>query len=140
MAAVAQFLADTSAIARYRSVEVASRLDPLVIAGVVATCGVVDLELLSTAHSEPEYTKIASARRASFTWLTTDDLDIRRALEIQTKLYALGHFRIAWPDLVTAAVAERHGVTLLHYRTDYEVIAELSGQDAEWVVPKGSLP
>jgi predicted nucleic acid-binding protein len=140
MAAVAEFLADTSAIARYRSVEVASRLDPLVIAGLVATCGVVDLELLSTARGEAEYSKIAATRRASFTWLTTDDMDIRRALEIQAKLYALGHSRIAWPDLVTAAVAERHGVTLLHYRTDYEVIAELSGQPVEWVVPKGSLP
>jgi predicted nucleic acid-binding protein len=140
MAAVAEFLADISAIARYRSAEVASRLDPLVIAGLVATCGVVDLELLSSARGEAEYTKIAATRRASFAWLTTNDTDIRRALEIQGQLAALGQFRVGWPELVTAAVAERHEVTLLHYRTEYDLIAELSGQRVEWVVPQGTLP
>ena len=38
------------------------------------------------------------------------------------------------------AVAQRHGVMLLHYQPDYDLIAELTGQDAEWVVPPGSLP
>jgi predicted nucleic acid-binding protein len=137
---VAQFLADTSAIARYRRTEVASRLDPLVIAGLVATCGVIDLELLSSARGQAEYSQIAAARRASFAWLATDDADIRRALETQAALAERGQHRIAWPDLVTAAVAQRHGVTLLHYRADYEVIAELTGQPVEWVVPCGSLP
>lgn len=140
MAGVAEFLADTSAIARYRSAEVASRLDPLLIAGLVATCGVVDLELLSSARAEAEYTKIAATRRASFAWLTTEDVDIRRALEIQGRLATAGHFQVSWPDLVTAAVAERHDVTLLHYRREYDLIAELSGQRAEWVVPRGTLP
>jgi predicted nucleic acid-binding protein len=139
MAAVAEFLADISALARYRSAEVASRLDPLVIAGLVATCGVVDLELLSSATAEAEYAKIAATRRASFPWLTTDDVDIRRALEIQRRLAGLGHFQVGWPHLVTAAVAERHGVTLLHYRSEYDLIAELSGQPTEWVVPKGTV-
>jgi predicted nucleic acid-binding protein len=138
--AVAEFLADTSAIARYRRTEVATRLDPLVIAGVVATCGVIDLELLASAQGRAEYSKIAAARRASFTWLATDDVDIRRALETQAALADQGRPGIAWPDLVTAAVAERHGVTLLHYHAGYDVIAELTGQPVEWVVPRGSVP
>jgi predicted nucleic acid-binding protein len=137
---VAEFLADTSAIARYRRTEVATRLDPLVIAGLVATCGVVDLELLASARGQAEYAKLAAARRASFEWLATDDADIRRALETQEALAERGQHRIAWPDLVTAAVAQRHRVTLLHYQPDYEVIAEVTGQYVEWVVPRGSLP
>ena len=37
-------------------------------------------------------------------------------------------------------MAERHGVTLLHYRADYDLIAEVTGQPVEWVVPRGSVP
>jgi predicted nucleic acid-binding protein len=137
---VAEFLADTSAIARYRRTEVATRLDPLVIAGLVATCGVVDLVLLSSARGQAAYSKLAATRRASFAWLSTNDADIRRALDTQAALAERGQHRVAWPDLVTAAVAQRHGVTLLHYQPDYEVIAELTGQHVEWIVPRGSLP
>ena len=140
MAAVAAFLADASAIARYRRTQVAVRLDPLVIAGLVATCGVVDLELLAAARGQAEYSKLAAARRASFEWLPTEDLDIRRALETQAALAERGPHRVGWPHLVTAAVAERHGVMLLHYRPDYDLIAEVTGQPVEWVVPRGSLP
>ncbi len=136
----AEYLADTSAIARYRRAEVASRLDPLVIAGLVATCGLVDLALLASARDRAEYARIASARRASFAWLATEDVDLRRALETQGRLAERGPYRIAWPELVTAAVAERHGVTLLHYHADYDLIAELTGQPVDWVVPKDSLP
>jgi predicted nucleic acid-binding protein len=135
----AEYLADTSAIARYRCAEVAGRLDPLIIAGLVATCGLVDLALLAPAKDRAEYTRIAAARRASFAWLATEDVDLRRALETQGRLAEHGPYRVAWPELVTAAVAERHGVTLLHYHADYDLIAELTGQPVDWVVPEGSV-
>jgi predicted nucleic acid-binding protein len=140
MAAVAQFLADTSAIARYPSTEVAARLDPLVIAGLVATCALVDLELLYSTRGQAEYVKLAAIRRASFPLLPTEDADLRRAGQTQAALAERGQHRIAWPDLVIAAVAERHRVALLHYDADYDRIADVTGQDVEWVVPKGSLP
>jgi predicted nucleic acid-binding protein len=140
MAAVAQFLADTSAIARYPRGEVAARLDPLVIAGQVATCALVDLQLLYSTRGEAEYAKLAAIRRACFPLLATEDTDLRRAAQLQAALAARSRHRIAWPDLVIAAVAERHGVTLLHYDADYDLIADITGQHIEWVVPKGSLP
>jgi predicted nucleic acid-binding protein len=71
--------------------------------------------------------------------LPTEDVDIRRALETQAALAEREQHRIAWAELVTAAVAERHRVTLLHYRPDYDVIGEVTGQHVEWVVPKGSV-
>jgi predicted nucleic acid-binding protein len=50
-----------------------------------------------------------------------------------------GHQRsVSLPDLVIAAVAERHGAALVHYDEDYERIAALTGQAARWVVPRGS--
>lgn len=41
-------------------------------------------------------------------------------------------------DLVIAATAERHGVTVLHYDGDYDMIAAVTGQPTEWVVPPGT--
>jgi len=139
MAAVARYLADTSAISRFPRTEVADRLGPLVTAGRVAACGVVDLELLYSARNSADYTNIAVIRRASFEWLPTEDADVRRALAIQAELAKRGQHRIAWPDLMIAAVAERHRVTLLHYDADYDVISGVTGQDAQWVVPKGTV-
>lgn len=44
------------------------------------------------------------------------------------------------PDLLIAAVARRHGVTVLHYDRDFELVATVTGQPTEWVVPSGSVP
>jgi predicted nucleic acid-binding protein len=37
-----------------------------------------------------------------------------------------------------AATAERFSLVVLHYDADYDRIAELTGQPAEWVVPRGT--
>jgi predicted nucleic acid-binding protein len=47
------------------------------------------------------------------------------------------HFRL--PDLVIAATAELHGATVLHYNSDYDRIAAVTGQPTEWVAQRGSL-
>jgi hypothetical protein len=38
-----------------------------------------------------------------------------------------------------AACAERHNATVIHYDSDYEVIAEVTGQPVDWVVPRGTV-
>ena len=43
-------------------------------------------------------------------------------------------------DLVIAAAAELTGLTLLHYDHDFDLIAEVTGQPTEWVVPRGTVP
>jgi len=48
--------------------------------------------------------------------------------------------QLSFPGLLVAAVAEREGVTLLHYDGDYHLIAEVTGQPVRWVVPRGSVP
>jgi predicted nucleic acid-binding protein len=42
------------------------------------------------------------------------------------------------PGLLIAAVAEQERVTVLHYDSDYDVIAEVTGQHMRWVVPRGT--
>lgn len=63
-----------------------------------------------------------------------------RAIAVQGTMAELGTHRAASiPDLLIAATAERHGVTLLHYDSDFDLIASVTGQSAEWVVPKGQI-
>jgi predicted nucleic acid-binding protein len=141
MATVASYLADTSALARLRHAPVAAVLAPLIEAGLVATCGVVEFELGWAARSGKEFDELRADRDAGYEWLPTHDEDWRRALAVQGQLWRGGQVRaVGFPDLLIAAVAERERVTVLHYDSDYELIAEVTGQPAHWVVPRGTVP
>jgi predicted nucleic acid-binding protein len=55
-----------------------------------------------------------------------------RALEVQLLLANKGHHRApSIPDLLIAATAELAGLTVLHLDKDFDLIAELTGQDCE---------
>jgi predicted nucleic acid-binding protein len=139
--AVARFLADRSALARLTHEAVANRLRPLLEAGLVATCAVVELEVLFSTRNHDEYETVRGDRRSGYEWLPMPDEVWDRALEIQRSLSRSGRLRSTQiPDLLVAATAERHGVTVIHYDSDFDRIAEISGQPTEWVVPAGSVP
>ena len=141
MAAVARYLADTSALARLRHPPVAEALGPLIEAGLVATCGVIEFELAWATRTAAEFSELRADRDAGYQWLATHDEDWRRALEVQAVLWRGGQMRsVSLADLLVAAVAEREYVTVLHYDADYEIIAKVTGQAIRWVVPRGSVP
>jgi predicted nucleic acid-binding protein len=141
MAAVATHLADTSALARLRHGAVASVLGPLIEAGLIATCGVIEFELGWAARTADEFDEVRADRQAGYEWLATHDEDWHRALAVQAALWRRGQIRaIGFPDLLIAAVAERERVTIVHYDSDYDLIAHLTGQPTQWVVPRGTIP
>lgn len=141
MAAVATHLADTSALARLRHPPVAATLIPLMDAGLVATCGVIEFELGWATRSSLEFDRLRADRDLGYEWLATHDEDWRRALDVQATLWRSGSIRaVGFPDLLIAAVAERERVTLLHYDRDYDLIAQVTGQPAQWVTPRGTVP
>lgn len=141
MAAIASHLADTSALARLRHPPVAAALVPLIDAGLVATCGVIEFELGWATRSSAELDQLRADRDLGYEWLATHDEDWRRALEVQATLWHSGRMRaVGLPDLLIAAVAERERVTVLHYDSDYDLIAQVTGQPMQWVVPRGSVP
>ena len=141
MAAVARYLADTSALARLRYPQVAAVLAPLIESGVVATCGVIEFELGWATRTGAEFDQVRADRDAGYEWLATHDEDWRRALDVQAALWHDGRMRsVGLPGLLIAAVAEREHVTVLHYDSDYELIAHVTAQPAQWVVPRGTLP
>ncbi|MFN0092069.1 MAG: PIN domain nuclease, partial [Acidimicrobiales bacterium] len=39
-----------------------------------------------------------------------------------------------------AAAAESAGLVVLHYDRDFELIASVTRQPVEWIVPAGSVP
>jgi predicted nucleic acid-binding protein len=137
---MATYVADKSALVRLEtSSEVGAVLDPLLLSGQVATCGVIDLELLYSARSPHAYAALAAYLRAlPRVHLTEAVLD--RALEVQGRLAKRSQHRgVPLPDLVIAACAESADLTVMHYDADYERIAEITGQPVQWVVPRGSV-
>lgn len=139
--AVATHLADKSALARLHLEPVARRLGPMIEAGLVGTCGIVELEVRYSARSHPEYQAVADDRRQGYEWFPMPDEIWDRALDIQHKLSARGELRaVKFPDLLIAATAERHGLAVIHYDADYDRIAAITGQAVEWVVPAGTVP
>src|SRR5690242_21774392 len=119
MAAVASYLADTSALARLRRQQVAAVLGPLIEAGLIATCGVIEFELGWATRTTAEFDQLRADRDVGYEWLATHDEDWRRALEVQAALWRTQQARaVGLPDLLTAAVAEREHVTVLHYDAD----------------------
>jgi len=70
---------------------------------------------------------------------TTDSVAVH-AEAVQRSLVQRGHHRGPTPvDLLIAATAELNGLTLLHYDRHFDLIAEVTGQAAEWVAPRGTL-
>ena len=134
------FLADKSALTRRETrPEVREALEPLLLAGEVASCGIVELELLYSATSRATYRALSEALRG-MPRVEVDEGCVRRALEVQAMLAERSQHRaVPLPDLLVAACAERGGLAVLHYDRDFDRIAELTGQRTRWVVPRGSV-
>jgi predicted nucleic acid-binding protein len=134
------FLADKSALTRRATrPEVREVIEPLLLAGRIATCGIVDLELLYRATSPTVHSEFASALRALPRVPVTETI-VDRALAVQALLAERSQHRaVPLPDLLVAACAEQAGLTVLHYDADFERIASLTGQPVQWVLPRGSV-
>ena len=131
------FLVDKSALARMQHPLVAARLGPIIKAGQAATCGIIDLEVLYSARNHSDYEAIRRRRRLAYVRLPIDDTVFSRAIEVQAKLALNSQHRLPLPDLLIAATAELSGAIVLHYDSDYDRIAAVTGQPTEWVVERG---
>jgi predicted nucleic acid-binding protein len=136
-----QFLADTSAYTIARRIPTAgTRLRRLAADGVLATFVTVDLELGYSARDPREHQGIFRVRGQLVQLACTDEI-ATRARQVQTLLATGSQHRAAGVmELLTAAAAEHHGASLLHYDVDFDHIAAVTGQNVAWIVPRGSLP
>ncbi|WP_369217177.1 PIN domain nuclease [Streptomyces flavofungini] len=133
-----RYLIDKSALARRGKAAVRARLDALDRDGLLTVCGPTKYEILFSARGKPEAARLRTLLRG-FDYLPCDDQEFERALEIQALALNAGfHRALSLADVLIAATAERHRVTVLHYDGDFDMIASVSGLHAEWVVEPGT--
>ncbi|MGH9056019.1 MAG: PIN domain nuclease [Acidimicrobiales bacterium] len=138
MALKARYLVDKSALARFPVPAVGQRLRPLLEEGLIATCAIVDLELLYSARNFRDYEEVLQERQSLDNAPITPEVMIK-AIDLQHELARHGHHRVPIPDLVISAAALAVDLTVLHYDSDFERIADAGGASQEWVIPRGSL-
>ena len=138
MALSAQYLADKSALARFPVPAVEERLRPLLEEGLLATCAIVDLEVLYSSRGLTDYGAVLEERKSLDAAPITPEV-MASAIELQHALAGRGQHRVPIPDLVISAAAHAAGLVVLHYDADFERIASVGGAAHEWVVPQGSV-
>lgn len=132
------FLVDKSAFEQQRHSEAADAvLRELAQAGQLATCEIVALELLYSTRG-PEDFEARWRGLQSLVWLPVDAAVTRKALDIQRALAKGGQHRRPIPDLLIAATALVHDATVLHYDKDFDLIAAVTGQPTQWILPRGT--
>ena len=132
-----QYLVDTSAWQRIG--QVVDRWSELVEAKEMALCTPVALELLYSARGRDDYVSLTE----DLAWFPHLAIDARvelAALRNQRSLAAQSQHRGPTPtDHLIAALAEVHGVTLLHYDRHFDLIASATGQKTEWLARRGTI-
>ena len=135
-------LADTSAWVWTRTVggELRAAFDEDLVEGQIATCDMVRLELLHSTRNATEFTSLRSDLDA----LPNCPISVEhwaRALEVYELLAHRGglhHRAVRHPDLLIAAAAETARIPVLHYDEHYDRIAKITGQDVQWLGPRGT--
>lgn len=130
----AQFLIDTSALARFLRADAEQYgWDQAATAGLIATCPITELEFFYSVRSTEDRALGIEDMRLLFGWVPVDDRAYDRAWRVQELLTQRGQHCSAGPvDLVVAATAELRGLTLLHRDRDFECIAAVTGQALKW--------
>ena len=133
------YLVDTSVFTRTHREPIGTALRELAAVGEVTVCGPVAFELGFSARNRATYDALFDLL-GGFPWAPTTDGDHRRALDVQRELVGQGHHRaISIVDGLVAAIAESRSLAVLHYDSDFELIADVTGQAHHWIVPRGSV-
>jgi predicted nucleic acid-binding protein len=142
---VATHLADTSAwfVSQRRSAspELRKSFAGRLSSGSIAICGPVTWEILYSTRNAAEYEAVRGDL-AALDQVRVMDADWERAMDVCHELARQGgslHRAPSMPDALVAVTAERASLTVLHYDKDFDLIASVTGQPCEWVVPQGSL-
>jgi predicted nucleic acid-binding protein len=96
------------------------------VEGELCLCAVTRLELLYSARSAEDFTRI-EAELEAFRELRMDAGTFAAAAGAQRELAAQGRHRVALPDLLVAACAQQHAADVLHVDRHFEVLAGVLG-------------
>jgi len=130
------FLLDKSAheLAR-RDVGARRTFETMAVTGVLATCAIVELEILYSARNPVDHRRLKTYLREQCVWLETSDDTLSAAVDLQEEMLAAGMHRKPIPDLIIASVARAHDAVLVHHDRDFDDIASVSsGLRTRWIV------
>jgi predicted nucleic acid-binding protein len=133
-----KFLLDTSVVKRLGHSEVRRVVEPLAAAGQLARASICDLEVGYSARNAEEWDVLVGALDA-FELVDSTVAHQRRALQVQRLLAQRSQRGRKIPDLLIAAAAEELDFAVLHYDADFDLIASVTGQRCQWVVPAGTV-
>ena len=134
------WLLDTSALVVAHQPQVIQLLSPMLRSGLLYTCPVLDIEALAAAGSPEGYRTLLIERREAYRPVPLSAAIGDRALSLQSRLGRHAHYQVVEAsDLVVAATAIEHDLTLLHYHRGFELLAQLSTLEQSPVAPLGSL-
>jgi predicted nucleic acid-binding protein len=131
-------LVDTSVLKRLSNSAVRAVIEPLADGGRIGRASISDLEVGYSARNAREWDRLVNALDVFPAVPTTADHFIR-AKHVQRHLASKSQRGRKVPDLLIAAAAEEHGLTVLHYDQDFDKIAAVTGQTCAWVVPAGTI-
>ncbi len=131
-------LVDTSVLTRLGQHRVREIVEPMAAAGSLARAGISDLEIGYSARAAKEWDRLVGALDA-FELVETSSDHVRRARQVQRLLAAKHQRGRKLPDLLVAAAAEASNLVVLHYDSDFDRIAAVTGQPVAWVVPAGTV-
>ncbi|TDD70427.1 PIN domain-containing protein [Jiangella aurantiaca] len=138
--ALSGYLFDTSVIHRLATPRVADRVEALGVQRPLYRCAVTDLEVLRSSVSPADYEARRAALINAYSELPITPDVMAQALDTQRRMAAVSRHRgFSLADLVVAACAVAHDAVVVHYDGDFDVIAEVTGQPTEWIVPAGSV-
>ena len=129
------WLIDKSALVRLAASPDAADWAGRIERGLVRITTVTRLEIGYSARSGPDLR--AGLRQPPVSAMPVEYLTPAvedRAVEVLTLLADRGQHRApSVPDLIIAATAELAGLTVLHGDKDFDLIASVTGQAAEWI-------
>jgi predicted nucleic acid-binding protein len=131
-------LLDTSVVSRLGIDEVRAVVDPLTHGGRLGRAGITDLEVGYGSRNAREWDQ-DMLDLSVFALVETTADHVRRARQVERLLASPSRRGRKVPDLLIAAAAEEAGLTLLHYDNDFDLIAMVTGQTCQWIVPAGSI-
>jgi predicted nucleic acid-binding protein len=112
------------------------------VAGLVGVTDMIVMELLYSARDAADFAQVeADLRSCDLYRVEPQDWDEGRRVwrELLRRGGGPQHRRVGHQDLLTASVAARHGLTVVHYDADFDVIASVTGQPVRWAAPAASL-
>jgi len=113
------------------------RLHELRQARQLAVCVISISELLYSARNAEELARLR-LDLSSLPYMHLTEAAERQVEELMGALATRGQHRTPIPDLMLAAIAQANSAVVLHYDSDYERIAAVTGQSHEWILPRGT--